>query len=121
MGTVRVQLQLGAGSVSANFHAETPAARNLLQQQMTHLRTALEAQGLGVDRLSVQGSNGSSANQFNQQHNADGSPNDGRSRGQYAQDRQPSNQGGRERDASSRGFDQWFQETVGDEAFALDE
>ncbi len=119
LGTVRVQLQMGGGNVSASFQAETPAARNLLQQQMSHLRTALEAQGLAVDRLSVQSGNGSSANQFNQQNNADGSPNEGRSRGQYAHDRPPSGQGDRERDASSRGFDQWIRETAGEEAFAL--
>lgn len=54
LGTVRIELQIAGGTLAANFHAETEPARAMLTQQMSHLRRALEAQGLNVERLSVQ-------------------------------------------------------------------
>ncbi|MEM8495767.1 MAG: flagellar hook-length control protein FliK [Planctomycetota bacterium] len=99
MGTVRIQMQIQGTQVAAQFHAETDAARSLLQQQLGQLRTALEGQGLSVDRLGVQsmsagnasGFNGSNLQQQNQsfgQNQSDGQANpnhDGRSRGFFQQ------------------------------------
>ncbi len=105
MGTVRIQLQLSGSSVSAQFHTETSGARSLLQQQMSTLRTALEAQGLQVDRLTVQTSNSSTGSQFGQSR-GDGSANDGHTRGQYSQSQ---SQGRNTRDGSGDEFERMFQ------------
>jgi flagellar hook-length control protein FliK len=125
LGTVRIQLQVQAGQVSANFQAGNETARAMLNHQMMHLRTALEAQGLSVERLTVSPANQSPAGQLQQQGQQAGqqqsgnsgqpsqqqSATDGRSRGEYSQqqsqqqgdDRQRSD----ERDAPRR-FTDWF-------------
>ncbi|MEM8781669.1 MAG: flagellar hook-length control protein FliK [Planctomycetota bacterium] len=95
MGTVRIQMQLQGTQVTAQFHAETDAAQRLLTQQLGQLRTALEGQGLTVDRIGVQsmsagnasGFNGSNLQQQGQafgqnQEGANANP-DGRSRGSF--------------------------------------
>jgi len=123
MGTVRIQLQLQGGTVAAQFHAESNAARGLLTQQLAQLRTALEGQGLQVDRLSVHPMSHSHSGTAQQETgtNQQGSPhsqqsaNDGRSRGQWSSGggqghgRDPSD--GDSQDESSgrrdRGFE-WF-------------
>ena len=61
MGTVRIQLQIQGASVSAEFHAETDVARDLLTRQLGQLKNVLERQGLSVDRLSVQSLHGGGA------------------------------------------------------------
>jgi flagellar hook-length control protein FliK len=53
LGDLRVQMTLARGLVSAQFQAATPEAHALLEKSMTMLRTALENQGLTVQRLSV--------------------------------------------------------------------
>ena len=81
LGTVRIQLQLSAGTVSASLHADGESARAMLTNQLSQLRTALENQGLTVERLNVQPMQQpgqSSLQQQNQQSTADG-----RSRGEY--------------------------------------
>jgi flagellar hook-length control protein FliK len=85
MGTVRIQLQIQNGTVNAQFHAENPATRTLLNQQIAQLRTSLEHQGLSVDRLSVQTMQQSSNTnlQNESQSDRDGQPDDGRSRGGF--------------------------------------
>ncbi len=86
MGTVRIQMQLQGAAVSAQFHAESDAARSMLQQQLGQLRTALESQGLTVDRLGVQSMNQGNASSFGQtqdQSDPQQQTHDGRSRGQY--------------------------------------
>lgn len=92
MGTVRIQLQIQNGTVNATFHAETESTRTMLNQQMSQLRTALEHQGLGVERLSVQSMPQSSNASMQQDAGGerDGQSNDGRSRGGFTQ------QGGRQ-------------------------
>ena len=91
MGTVRIQMTMQGGNVSAQFHAETDSARSLLTQQLGQLRSSLESQGLTVDRLGVQGMNNSSNSSGLQQQNAQSQQNqaeaDGRSRG--GQQQQP--------------------------------
>lgn len=87
MGTVRIQLQIQNGTVNAQFHAETESTRTMLNQQMSHLRAALESQGLSVERLGVQTmQNASGSNlQHESQNGRDGQANDGRSRGGFTQ------------------------------------
>lgn len=93
LGTVRIQLNLQGGNVSAQFHAETDSARTLLTQQLGQLRTSLESQGLNVERLGVQGLNSSSNSSSLQQQQSNQSQTqaeaDGRSRG--GQQQQPGN------------------------------
>lgn len=85
MGTVRIQLQIQNGTVNAQFHAETESTRTMLNQQLSHLRTALENQGLSVERLGVQTmQNSSGSNLHNESESGrDGQANDGRSRGGF--------------------------------------
>jgi flagellar hook-length control protein FliK len=92
MGTVRIQLQINNGTVNATFHAETESTRTMLNQQLSQLRTALEHQGLGVERLGVQTMQPSSNTSMQQDAGSerDGQPNDGRSRGGFT------HQGGRQ-------------------------
>lgn len=54
LGELRVQLALEGGRVEALFHASSEQARRLLNDHLPALRSALEAQGLAVDRLGVQ-------------------------------------------------------------------
>ncbi|MEX0655197.1 MAG: flagellar hook-length control protein FliK [Phycisphaeraceae bacterium] len=102
MGTVRIQLQMQAGTVNATLHAEGEGARTLLSQQLSQLRQSLEGQGLTVERLSVQSMNGSASSQT--QNHSDGSPNEGRSRGEHGggsgrrQDGQPQDGSSPQRD-----------------------
>jgi len=96
LGTVRINLQLQGASVSADFVAESEAGGRLLSRQLAQLRTALESQGLNVERLGVQtkgqafagGGGTQSEGQSTRQDNASGqarsgSPDadEGRSRG----------------------------------------
>jgi flagellar hook-length control protein FliK len=53
LGEVRVQMTLSRGVVSAEFQASTTQAHALLDRSLTALRSALEGQGLTVDRLNV--------------------------------------------------------------------
>lgn len=87
MGTVRIQLQIQNGTVNAQFHAEAESTRTMLNQQMSHLRTALENQGLSVERLGVQTMQNTSGSnlQHESQSDRDGQANDGRSRGGFTQ------------------------------------
>ena len=95
MGTVRIELELHGARVNAQFHAQTDSARQMLTQQLSQLRQALESQGLTVERLGAQ-TMLSSTSQANSQQTqqqgqqgsasyseAEASPNEGRSRGEY--------------------------------------
>jgi flagellar hook-length control protein FliK len=53
LGQVRVQMTLSRGTVAAEFHASTPQAHQLLEKNLSMLRTTLEQQGLTVERLTV--------------------------------------------------------------------
>ena len=65
LGALRVQMTIARGVVSAEFQPASQQAQALLEKGMATLRTALESQGLTVDRLSVHvmhaGGNGSGA------------------------------------------------------------
>jgi len=79
LGTLRVQMTIARGMVAAEFHASTQQARALLDQHMTMLRTALENQGLTVDRLTVQLSQGQSQHFMRDDSNANAGDHDQRS------------------------------------------
>lgn len=54
LGTVRVNMQIKAGSVSVRLQAETPEARRLLSESMDVLRRGLQQQGYKVEQITVQ-------------------------------------------------------------------
>lgn len=96
LGAVRVQLELADGVVRADLTAEREGVRQLLTHQLHHLRQSLESHGLVVDRLQVQSPGAASEHPSAR---PDGGTEDGRSRGQFAQ-QQPSPG---ERDRGGRG------------------
>lgn len=54
LGQIRVELRLHDARVDATVEVQTTAARELLSDSLPHLRAALEAQGLTVDRMVVE-------------------------------------------------------------------
>jgi flagellar hook-length control protein FliK len=82
LGMVRVQMQVQDGVVRAQLTAEHDSVRDLLNQQLGHLRTALESHGLTVDRLDVQTAPRAPGSTLGGQQ-SEQAPQDGRSRGQY--------------------------------------
>ena len=54
MGQMRIRLDIAEGRVTARFEVENDQARELLSSGLHHLRSALEARGLGVDGLHVE-------------------------------------------------------------------
>lgn len=105
LGALRIQMTISNGTVSANFAANEGAARSLLEQNMGQLRTALESQGLIVDKLSIQtahssqnsahtgsqqGSDGRSGNEQQSQH-TDAGQGESRGRQEYEGNQQRSN------------------------------
>lgn len=61
LGSLRVQMTIARGVVTAQFTASTAQAHALLEKNMATLRAALESQGLTVDRLNVQSAPASSS------------------------------------------------------------
>lgn len=125
MGTVRISLQINGGSVNAQFHTQTESARQLLNQQWSQLRHALESQGLNVERLGAQTMSSSSSSQqssFQQtqqhghfqsgQHHADGSPNEGRSRGEYGRQHEGEQRGDGQRSSEQHAVGEPFEEVL---------
>lgn len=53
LGQLRVQMTIARGTVSAQFHAATAQAQQVLERNMTTLRTALERHGLTVEKITV--------------------------------------------------------------------
>ena len=51
LGQVDVTIKSHNGVITAQFHAETQAAKDMLDNQLPQLRAALTQQGLQVDRL----------------------------------------------------------------------
>ncbi len=54
LGSLRIELQINQGAVTAQFQATTQKARDLLHENMSSLRTSLEAKGFGVKSVEVQ-------------------------------------------------------------------
>jgi flagellar hook-length control protein FliK len=53
LGSVRIDMAIDGTTVNVRIEAGTSQAQDLLKQNLTSLRTALEARGLVVDRLGV--------------------------------------------------------------------
>lgn len=53
LGQVDVRITVHNGQLTAMFLTDTASARDMLENQMTQLRSALQAQGLQVDKLEV--------------------------------------------------------------------
>lgn len=53
LGSLTIRMDLHAGRVGASFEVQSDQARQLLNENMTTLRTALEARGMDVERLDV--------------------------------------------------------------------
>lgn len=72
LGEVRINLTTsGKDAVSARLIASSPESHEILQSQISHLKTSLEAQGIQLDRLSVViagNTESSSSSQSGQQH-----------------------------------------------------
>ncbi|TWU64791.1 Flagellar hook-length control protein FliK [Crateriforma conspicua] len=54
LGSVRVEMQVRDKKIQARVVADSETAAEMLRQQLPELRTRLEAQGMQVDRLSVE-------------------------------------------------------------------
>ena len=87
MGIVRIEMQMNHGTVNAQLHTEHESARTLLSQQLGHLRYALEAQGLSVERLHVQTISQDHTSSFASDRETGQAYEDGRSKDQYASTR----------------------------------
>jgi flagellar hook-length control protein FliK len=81
LGQVDIKIMIQNGMLTAQFVTENGAARDMLENQMSQLRTALQAQGLQVDKMEVvqQSTSTESASFFQQQHGQSGSGNQGSS------------------------------------------
>ncbi|MHA0855967.1 flagellar hook-length control protein FliK [Paenibacillus sp. CMAA1364] len=53
LGQVDIKITVSNGQLIASFMTENAGAKGLLEQQMSQLRTALQSQGLHVERLEV--------------------------------------------------------------------
>jgi flagellar hook-length control protein FliK len=87
LGKLHVSISLDNGSLTAHFRAANESVRDLLNSNLDKLKGALESQGVAVDRLAVNASpdapnTGGSSNG----NNLAGSPNDGRSNGEYSRE-----------------------------------
>ncbi|WP_150267659.1 flagellar hook-length control protein FliK [Paenibacillus tepidiphilus] len=60
LGQVDVKITMQAGTIVAQFVTEHTVAKDMLEQQMNQLRSALVSQGLQVEKLEVSQSNSSS-------------------------------------------------------------
>lgn len=78
LGQVDVKITVQNGLLTALFHADSAMAKEILDNQLTQLRQALQSQGLNVDKLEV--SQGEAADLF--------SGNDGRGQGEGSPSRQ---------------------------------
>jgi flagellar hook-length control protein FliK len=102
LGSLRIQMSISNGSVSATFTPGNAAARGLLEQNMSQLKAALESQGLFVDRLSIQTASPSQTNAHTgQQHGTDGRGTNEQS-SQYADAGQGESRGRSEQDSEQR-------------------
>jgi len=74
LGQVNIKIMIQSGVLTAKFIAENGVARELLESQMAQLRTALQGQGLQVEKVEVvQQSHAGAASFFQHQHREQGS------------------------------------------------
>ena len=115
LGSLKIEMLVRDGVVNARFTAQADSVRNLLMDQMGHLRHALDKQGLVIDKLEVQLDNNSS----NLGQSSDDASNDGRSKDEYAMNKrgggQPQDQASEE-DGEASTFEQVAQSVELEEA-----
>lgn len=70
LGQVDVRITMNNGILTAIFQTDTALAKDMLDNQMAQLRSALQAQGLMVDKLEV--SQGQTAEQLSHQQHGQG-------------------------------------------------
>lgn len=85
LGKVHVSISLESGTLTAQFRVESQPVRDLLNSRLDQLKSSLESQGVAVDRLAVNASTETTGGNTQQDSSLAGSPNDGRSAGQYSQ------------------------------------
>ncbi len=114
LGELRVQMSITQNHVTATFHAESTKAQALLERSLGMLRTALEQQGLTVDRLHVQHTPPNQSEQLREEANQEQDQNqtrhqqdagDGRSRGRGDEE-------GTSSDTQTRAADDLFAELL---------
>ena len=112
LGVVRIAVTLQSGSVNATFQTDSESVTQLLQSQMTHLRSALQQQGLSIERIEAQTRQPGGATLQQQQQFGD-SASDGRSKGQYQQQQRGGRQpGGRQPGSTWQEFAQSLSNTT---------
>ncbi|NMO96160.1 flagellar hook-length control protein FliK [Paenibacillus lemnae] len=67
LGQVDIKISMQNGQIVAQFMTHNAEARELLEQQMTQLRSALQGQGLQVEKLEVTQNSQSPSSAFNPQ------------------------------------------------------
>lgn len=78
LGQVDIKILIQNGQLTAQFVAENGAARDMLETQMSQLRTALQGQGLQVEKMEVVlQSSPNAAPSFHQHHGHQGSGHNG--------------------------------------------
>lgn len=84
LGQVDVKITMQNGHLVAQFLTEHAGAKDMLEQQMNQLRSALQSQGLQVEKLEVTQNNTAPQSQFNgqqgRQTGSNGQQSDGRSK-----------------------------------------
>jgi flagellar hook-length control protein FliK len=86
LGTVRVSVTLNDGQLTAEFQSASTLVRDLLKDNLDKLKTALQGQGVTVDRLAVDAPPALSAPAGagqNAQSSFGSATHDGRSAGQF--------------------------------------
>jgi flagellar hook-length control protein FliK len=92
LGQVDIRLVMHNGQLTAQFMTDNALARDLLENQMSQLKTALNGQGLQVERLEVVQQPASSSNasflhqEHRQQNSGNGNGSSGRTKGDLYED-----------------------------------
>jgi flagellar hook-length control protein FliK len=107
LGEVRIQMQVHQSHVTASLQVEQDSVNALLSHRLGQLRHALESQGLVVDRLEVQ-----TAAAREPSTDLGRTPDDGRSRGQLAQQQQQQSRSREDRALSGSARRQAFQDAL---------
>ena len=74
LGTLRIQMSIAEGVVSAQFTATSEQTQLLLERGLPMLRASLEQQGLTVDKLAVQVTPPESTSSMRHDSGAEGDP-----------------------------------------------
>lgn len=102
LGELRIQMTVHRGAVNATLHIMQPEAHDLISRNLGSLRSALESQGLQVERLHVAGPPSAQAGESSLRHDSDSrqasqrhehDASDGQSRGRRGRDDQQEQRG----------------------------